>query len=63
MPMADTATAQAVLGALAILSGFVPIWLGYALLVSAAAVEAMEPLRRGTALRLDQAIQESQRAA
>lgn len=63
MPMADTATAQAVLGALAILTGFVPVWLGYALLVSAGAVEAMEPLRRGTALRLDQAIQESQRAA
>lgn len=63
MPMADTATAQAVLGALAILTGFVPVWLGYALLVSAAAVELMEPLRRGTALRLDQAIQESQRAA
>jgi hypothetical protein len=62
MPMADTATPQAVLGALAILTGFVPVWLGYALLVSAAAVEAMEPLRKGTALRLDQAIQESQRA-
>jgi hypothetical protein len=63
MPMADTATAQAVLGALALLTGFVPVWIGYALLVSAGAVEAMEPLRRGTALRLDQAIQESQRAA
>jgi hypothetical protein len=61
MPMADTATPQAVLGALAILTGFVPVWLGYALLASAAAVEAMAPLRRGTALRLDQAIQESQR--
>ena len=63
MPMADTATAQAVLGSLALLTGFVPVWLGYALLVSAAAVEAMEPVRRGTAIRLDQAIQESQRSA
>lgn len=62
MPMSDTSSAQAVLGALAILIGFVPTWLGLALLVSAAAVELMEPIRRGTALRLDEAIQESRGA-
>jgi len=59
MPMSNTSSAQSVLGALALLLGFVPAWLGVALMVSAAAVELMEPLRRGTALRLDEAIQES----
>ena len=61
MPMGDTSVAQAVLASVAILTGFMPAWVGYALLVSAAAVDLMEPLRRGTAMHLDEAIQASRR--
>lgn len=62
MPMGDTSVAQAALASVAILTGLVPPWAGYALLMSAAAVDLMEPLRRGTALHLDAAIQASRRA-
>jgi hypothetical protein len=62
MPLADTGLAQAALGAVAILTAAVPTWLGYALIASAAVVELMEPVRRGTALRLDEAIQASRHA-
>ena len=57
-----TGPAQAVLAALALLTDAVPGWVGFALLISAAAVEVMAPFRRGTALRLDEAIQESRQA-
>ena len=62
MPLAETGPAQAVLAALALLTDAVPAWVGFALLISAAAVEVMAPFRRGTALRLDEAIQESRQA-
>jgi hypothetical protein len=50
------------MAALALLTDAVPAWVGFALLISAAAVEVMAPFRRGTALRLDEAIQESRQA-
>lgn len=62
MPLADGSMAQAVLGSVAALEGVVPAWMGLSLLVSAAAVELLEPVRRSTALRLDQSVHEQDRA-
>jgi hypothetical protein len=59
MPLADGSRAQAVLASVAVLEGLVPAWMGLALLVSAAAVELLEPVRRRTALRLDQSLHAS----
>jgi len=59
MPLADASLAQAALGSVAYLSNLIPAWIALAILISAAAVELLEPLRRRTALGLDQAIQQS----
>ena len=59
MPLADGSRAQAVLASVAVLEGLVPAWMGLALLVTAAAVELLEPVRRRTALRLDQSLHAS----
>lgn len=59
MPLADGSRAQAVLASVAVLERLVPAWMGLALLVSAAAVELLEPVRRRTALRLDQSLHAS----
>lgn len=59
MPLADGSRAQAVLASVAVLEGLIPAWMGLALLVSAAAVELLEPVRRRTALRLDQSLHAS----
>lgn len=56
MPLADASAAQASLAAVGSLSGLLPPWMSLALLVSAAAVELLEPVRLGTALRLDEAL-------
>lgn len=62
MPLADGSRAQAVLASVGVLEGLVPAWMGLALLVSAAAVELLEPVRRRTALRLDQSLHASDEA-
>ena len=62
LPLADASTAQAALASVAALSTLVPPWMSLALLVGAAAVEALEPLRMGTALRLDETLHGSRRA-
>ena len=59
MPLADGSRAQAVLASVAVLEGLVPAWMGLSLLVSAAAVELLKPVRRRTALRLDQSMHAS----
>ena len=59
MPLADGSRSQAVLASVAVLEGLIPAWTGLALLVSAAAVELLEPVRRRTALRLDQSLHAS----
>lgn len=62
IPLADASMAQASLTAVAALEGLLPPWMSLALLVSAAAVELLEPLRLGTALRLDEALHGSREA-
>lgn len=57
MPLEDAGTAMAALAALATLAGVVPAWAGLSVMVSAAAVELLDPVRRGTALQLDATIQ------
>ena len=57
MPLEDAGVATAALGAIATLTGTVPAWAGLALLVTAAAMEVLDPVRRGTALQLDATIQ------
>jgi hypothetical protein len=59
MPMADAGAAQLALGGTAMLTGVIPAWMGLAILLSGAAMELLEPLRRGTAMRLDQSLQQS----
>ena len=59
LPLADASVAQAALAAVATLAGLMPPWMSLALLVAAAAVELLEPVRLGTALRLDEAMQGS----
>ncbi len=54
MPLADASSAQAALAAAAGMSGVIPAWMVWSLLASAATVALFEPLRRTTALRLDQ---------
>lgn len=62
MPLADGSMGQAVLGSVATLEGVIPTWMGLSLLVSAAAVELLEPVRRSTALRLDHALHNQDRS-
>ena len=59
MSMADAGAAQLALGGTAMLTGVIPAWMGLAVLLSGAAMELLEPLRRGTAMRLDQSLQRS----
>lgn len=59
MPMADAGAAHLALGGTAMLTGVIPAWMGLAILLSGAAMELLEPLRRGTAMRLDQSLQRS----
>jgi len=59
MPLADAGAAHLALGGTAMLTGVIPAWMGLAILLSGAAMELLEPLRRGAAMRLDQSLQQS----
>jgi hypothetical protein len=56
LPLADASTAQAALTGVATLGGLLPPWMSLSLLLGAAVVELLEPVRLGTALRLDQTL-------
>lgn len=57
LPLADASPAIAALAAVATITGTIPDWAGMSLIMAAAAVALMEPLRRGTAAHLDRSIQ------
>jgi hypothetical protein len=56
LPLADTSPAVAALASVALLAGTVPPWMAMAMIMAAAAVSLMEPLRRGTGEQLERSL-------
>jgi hypothetical protein len=56
LPLADSSPAVAALASTALLANAMPVWMAAAMIVAAAAVSLMEPLRRSTAAHLERTL-------
>jgi hypothetical protein len=56
LPLADASPAVAALASVALMAGAVPAWMATAMIMAAAVVSLMEPLRRGTAEHLERSL-------
>lgn len=56
LPLADSSQSVAALASIALLTNAVPAWMAAAMMVAAAAVSLMEPLRRSTAEHLERTL-------